>query len=128
MSQVKVVELNIAESSNTNLPPVIHTIRQKSKRQLNDLLQNLFNNTDDALFELADRSQSDQHQEMYFDSMRMVRLHRETLAKSFTNSFYDSFAEALTVKQLSDDPEEESSEETNYTLLDQDELEMSVAV
>jgi len=80
VSQVKVVELNIEGNQRATLPPIVHTIRQQSKKQLNDLLQNLFNSTDDALFELADRSQSDQHQEMYFDSMRMIRLHRKTLA------------------------------------------------
>ncbi len=128
MSQVKVVALNIASSKQAKLPPVLSTIRQQAKSQLKELINNLFNNTDDALFELADRSQSDQQQEMYFDSMRIVRLHRKAVTASFINHFSQSFEEILrkpAVPLVSDEAEEEP---TNYTLLDQDELEMTVAV
>jgi len=128
VSQVKVVALNIASSKQAKLPPVLSTIRQQAKSQLKELINNLFNNTDDALFELADRSQSDQQQEMYFDSMRIVRLHRKAVTTSFINHFSQSFEEILRKPAeplVSDELEEEP---TNYTLLDQDELEMSVAV
>ena len=107
-------------------------------------MQELFNNTDDALFELADRSQSDQHQELYFDSMRIVRLHRKTIAKDYIEAFYasfdatfaDEYSEGLPAKASSQNPnrpgvvEDEEQDEAfgDYTLLDQDELEMNVAV
>ncbi len=132
MSQLKVVELNIEGNRSNSLPPIIHTIRQQSKKQLNALLQNLLNNTDDALFEMADRSRSDQYQEMYFDSMRLIRLHRKELSKIFIDSFYDSFDSAFGVgpgtKSPSDDGSAEDVAEPDYALLDQDELEMTVAV
>jgi len=128
VSQAKVVELNIEGNRNPALPPIVHTIRQQSKKQLNELMQTLFNNTDDALFELADRSQSDQHQEMYFDSMRMIRLHRKALATSFLRGFYDSFSAAFGAMSAEDCDEDVELDASEYELLDQDELEMTVAV
>lgn len=129
MSQVKVVELNVEGNQKATLPPIVHTIRQQSKKQLNELLQNLFNNTDDALFELADRSQSDHHQEMYFDSMRMIRLHRKTLASNFIRRLNDSFHDAFNSTKGDERIDvEDEIDAADYALLDQDELEMTVAV
>lgn len=128
MSQVKVVELNVEGNQRATLPPIVHTIRQQSKKQLNELLQNLFNNTDDALFELADRSQSDQHQEMYFDSMRMIRLHRKTLASNFIRGLNDSYHDAFNSTGPADGEDSDEIDAEDYALLDQDELEMTVAV
>jgi len=141
VSQTKVVELNLEGNQNTAvkrpaasgktanpLPPIVHTIRQHSKRQMAELLQNLFNNIDDALFELADRSQSVQQQEMYFDSMRMIRLHRKTLASNYMRAFYDAFRTAFTTDAEPADTLDTSDEEADYALLEQDELEMNVAV
>ncbi len=96
-----------------------------------ELLQNLFNNIDDALFELADRSQSVQQQEMYFDSMRMIRLHRKTVASNYMRAFYDAFKTAFTVDTNaagSADAFDDDDDEADYALLEQDELEMNVAV
>ena len=39
------------------MPPVLHTLRQGIKPQLAELLQGLFDNSDDALFEMADHYQ-----------------------------------------------------------------------
>lgn len=141
VSQAKVVELNIEGNqssagkhpaapgqSDNPLPPIVHTIRQRSKRQMAELLQNLFNNIDDALFELADRSQSVQQQEMYFDSMRMIRLHRKTVASNYMRAFYDAFKHAFTADHNPTDADAEAEDEADYALLEQDELEMTVAV
>ncbi len=128
MSQVKVVELNVQGKKAASLPPIVHTIRQQGKKQLNDLLQNLFNNTDDALFELADRSQSDQQQEMYFDSMRLIRLHRKEIASNFMRSFYQGFEDAYAPNASDSIEEEEELDADSFSLLEQDELEMTVAV
>ncbi len=122
------VELNIEGRRNSTLPPIIHSIRQQSKKQLNELIQALFNNTDDALFELADRSQSDQHQEMYFDAMRLIRLHRKTIASSFISNFYTGFEAAFNPAPPATAAAEEEPDAEEYTLLDQEELEMTVAI
>ena len=126
MNQPKVVELNIQAASKTTLPPILHAVRQHAKKQLNELLQNLFNNTDDALFELADRSASNQDQNMYFDSMRCIRIHRKSMSTAFMRGFYASFDAAYQPTVEAD--AEEQTEPEEYSLLQKDDLEMSVAI
>ncbi len=132
MSQPKVVALSAASSKTskeaskkTPMPPILHTMRQHSRKQLIKLVEGLFNNVDDALFEMADRSRSDADQHLYFESMRELRLQRQNIAKAFaqlyTRGFEDAFAPAA--------PEE--AEETDYDqlgMVENDQLEMSVAV
>ena len=85
------------------IPPIVHSIRQRAQKHMAELLQSLFNNIDDALFELADRSQSLQQQEMYFDSMRIIRLHRKTLASKFMQAFVDGFKLAFSTSDAAPD-------------------------
>ena len=129
MSQARVVELHIDQRNEVKLPPVLQAFRHTAKAQITSLLQGLFDNTDDALFELADRAQSDGQQEMYFDSMRHLRLHRQDLAKEFLQSFSDHF---ISLVQAEKEPAEElftqEDEDAEYTLVEQDDLEMTVAV
>ena len=111
------------------LPPIVQTIRLQSRKKLIELLQLLFSNTDDALFELADRATTDQQQEMYFDSMRSIRLHRKTIGKRFLEHFVASFEEAYKARsEVCESDQDDDLEADNYSLLDQEELEMTVAV
>lgn len=124
VSQAKVVEIKLPKKRQTALPPALHAVRQIAKKQLTALTQSLFDNTDDALFELADRSQSDHQQEMYFDSMRHLRLHRKAISENFLSRFVASFNDLLEPQQ----EEEVDDEEIDYELVEKDELEMTVAV
>jgi Protein of unknown function (DUF1631) len=106
------------------LPPSILSLKEMAGHKLNELLATLFNNTDDALFERADRSRSDADQQMYFESMRQLRLHREKITTSFITNTQTRFEELVSK------PKSETVEE-NYeslTLVHQDELEVSVAI
>lgn len=128
MRQINVVELKAKGAKNPTLPPVIQTIRHESKKELAALLQSLFDNVVDALFELADRSQSDQHQEMYFDSMRSIRIHRKLLATGFIERYNESF---YTIFQVDNEQEESASiaeDELEFSLVEKEELEIRVAI
>lgn len=106
------------------LPPSILSLREMAGHKLNELLATLFNNTDDALFERADRSRSDADQQMYFESMRQLRLHRETISTSFITHARKRFEQLLSTPKS--EPIEENFE--TMTLVHQDELEVSVAI
>ena len=106
------------------LPSSILSLREMAGHKLNELLATLFNNTDDALFERADRSRSDADQQMYFESMRQLRLHRETISASFISNTQKRFEQLLSTAKS--EPAEESFE--SLTLVHQDELEVSVAI
>lgn len=107
------------------LPPVYQSVKNLAHKHMVALIQGLFDNTDDALFELADKSQSDQQQEMYFDSMRHIRLHRKSIGTDFLKNFEENFDALLNTES---ELVEEDLDAEDYSLVDQDELEMSVAV
>ncbi len=128
MSPPKIVSLDLPSKQKSAIPPVLHNVRQQSKRQLNELIQGLFNNADDALYEIADRSHTDSGQTMYFESMRQIRLQRKQISKHFIVEFYKGFEQAF-------EPQDEEDEEVdfeeivdNISLVDNDDLEVSVAI
>jgi len=106
------------------LPPSILSLREMAGHKLNELLATLFNNTDDALFERADRSRSDADQQMYFESMRQLRLHREKISISFITNTQTRFEDLLSRTT----PETVEEDFESLTLVHQDELEISVAI
>lgn len=122
MNQGNVVNMRSVKPKGLLLPPVYQSVKNLAQKHIGTLISSLFDNTDDALFELADKSRSDQQQDMYFDSMRHIRLHRKTIEKKFLTQFAANFEKLLT----SADTFEAASKD--YALIDQDELEMSVAV
>lgn len=130
----KVVPLNSSPGPDGRrgdaLPPILDTVRKTAQKHLAGLVQSLFNNTDDALFEMADRSRNDADQHMYFDSMREIRLHRRTIAENYLNHVYRSFDAVFQRPEAPPEPPEEDFETAvdNLTLVKNDDLEVSVAV
>ena len=129
MSQPKVVSLSPANRVKANVPPILHSVRQRAKGKLNELLQELFNNIDDALFEMADRSSSDSNQTLYFGSMRDFRLHRKSIAQAYLKEFYRGFDLCFSEAPPPEEEELELEEAVdNISMLQDDELEISVAI
>jgi uncharacterized membrane protein YgcG len=120
---------NAAGRSNHSLPPILHSVRQTARRSLSGLLSTLFNNADDVLFEMADRSRNDSDQHMYFDSMREIRVHRKRISTEFGQKLYAAF-DVLYLPVANDDEEPTDFETAvdNMTLVKNDDLEISVAV
>ncbi|MDQ2078300.1 DUF1631 domain-containing protein [Marinimicrobium sp. ABcell2] len=79
----------------TRLPAAMHSLRDKARQQLQMRLRELFDKADDALFELADQSTNNQEQNLYFDSMREVRLRRRTMEATFFRRIDIAFAQLL---------------------------------
>lgn len=110
------------------LPAAMHSVRDKARQQLQALLRELFDRVDDSLFELADQATSNQEQNLYFDSMREVRLQRRSLEQRFFHRLDQGFAglldpNAAPKRREADD--EVSLDE--LTLVQNDELEQMVA-
>ena len=107
------------------LPLVLQSIRSRAKSDLAELLNNLFNNADDALFELADRASSNQEQNRYFDCMRELRLQRQSIQQLYLENLVDGFnPQADSASNTPEEPEQD----TELSLLKNDELEVSVAL
>ncbi|MEN5140200.1 DUF1631 domain-containing protein [Pseudomonas juntendi] len=74
------------------LPVLLLQVRDKAALQLRQGLQDLFDNADDTLFEMADKAFDRGDQNLYFEAMRDLRLKRKSIERGFLDTFYDTFA------------------------------------
>ncbi|MGC5703375.1 DUF1631 domain-containing protein [Pseudomonas sp. NFXW11] len=74
------------------LPVILLQVRDKAAQQLRHGLQELFDNADDTLFEMADRAQSNVEQNILFEAMRDLRLKRKSIERGFLEKFSEAFA------------------------------------
>ena len=94
------------------------------------LMGGLFENLDDALYEMANKSDSNTLQNVYFDSMRELRKQRVGIDRTFNQELlriYDRFWETgeVEVRQQS---LEDLSRNSELSLVDDEELEDSLAI
>lgn len=132
--QNKVVQLNPERNAAphvalTRLPAPMHSLRDKARQQLQVMLRELFDRADDALFELADKATNNHEQNLYFDSMREVRIRRRAIEAAFFRSIDIGFAQLLDPYAYRDQTRTEEKEISldELSLVKNDELEELVA-
>ena len=133
----KVVHLNVERNSAANsqialarLPAAMHTLRDKARQQLQLFLRELFDKVDDAMFELADKANNNHDQNIFFDSMREVRIRRRAMETSFFRSIDIGFAQLLDPSAYRDEKHaaDQPASLDDLSLVKNDELEEMVAV
>ncbi len=112
------------------LPAAMHSLRDKARQHLQGLLRDLFDKVDDAMFELADKANNNHDQNLYFDSMREVRLRRRTMELSFFRSIDIRFAQLLDHSAYRDELQSDIKEFSldDLSLVKNDDLEEMVAI
>ncbi len=90
----KVVPIKQAQATPSPLArlPVVLQVRDKAAQQLQQGLQELFDNADDTLFEMADKARSTVDQHIFFQAMRDLRLKRKNFERVFMEQLYAAFA------------------------------------
>jgi hypothetical protein len=73
------------------LPVILLQVRDKAAQHLRHGLQELFDNADDTLFEMADRARNDVEQNIFFEAMRDLRLKRKNIERGFLEQFFQGF-------------------------------------
>ena len=73
------------------VPVILLQVRDKAALQLRHGLQELFDNADDTLFEMADRARNDVEQNLFFQAMRDLRLKRKSIERVFLEQFLEAF-------------------------------------
>ncbi len=92
----KVVPISTAHampSPLARLPIVLQQVRDKAAQQLQQGLQELFDNADDTLFEMADKAGNNLDHHIFFEAMRDLRLKRKNFERVFMQRLFDAFAE-----------------------------------
>lgn len=95
--------------SSRYLPEPVEAVRLCCLKQLPGLLDKLFENADDTLFELADGALSSEDQTLYFDAMREVRVKREEIENIFLDNIRSAFSHMATDPDTSDETADELS-------------------
>lgn len=91
----KVVPIKQAQATPSplaRLPVVVLQVRDKAAQQLQQGLQELFDNADDTLFEMADKARSTVDQHIFFQAMRDLRLKRKNFERVLMEQLFAAFA------------------------------------
>ncbi|TFY92422.1 DUF1631 domain-containing protein [Pseudomonas kairouanensis] len=91
----KVVPINKAHATPAplaRLPVVLLQVRDKAAQQLQQGLQELFDNADDTLFEMADKARNNLDHHIFFEAMRDLRLKRKNFERVFMERLFEAFA------------------------------------
>lgn len=110
------------------LPAAIHAVHEKGKLLVLKQLKQFFDSADDSLFELADKAQSNQEQNLFFDSMREVRVQRRNIEKHFSISIDEAFANLVSPSPESPESFDDDIAVEALALVQNDDLEEMVAV
>ncbi|MHC8304148.1 DUF1631 domain-containing protein [Pseudomonas sp. PB3P13] len=79
------------DSPLARVPLVLLQVRDTVTQQLRQGFQQLFENADDTLFEMADRARNDVDQNIFFEAMRDLRLKRKSIERVFFEQFFQAF-------------------------------------
>ncbi len=123
---VSIHSKNAEIDSTFNATEVIEICRKIMNKRLKVLVHNLFDNTDDALFELADKAESNTIQCQYFDSMRIVRFKRQEIEDAFNNNIVDQFHNLRITHEINESLNNISI--ANFSLMQECDLEETLAI
>ena len=128
----KVVDLKqkhgLIGAAGDRLGDLLKLARGIALKRVNGLVSTLFENVDDALFHLAERAESNAVQVQFFDGMREVRKKRQLVERLFQeqlSKIFSDFAEGK-LKSVKGDISAQSS--AGLSLVDDQELEESLAI
>lgn len=126
----KVVDLNQRSAAATlgeKPAEALSQMRAHALKRLTALATTLFENADDALFDLASKADNNAVQAQYFDGMREVRKKRQQIEARFQEQLARQFVDFLAGRGIAAKPES-SNGEMSLSLVENTELEESLAV
>lgn len=108
------------------LPPLVVQVRDNALLVLSNSLEELFASCDDLFFDLSSRAASNNEQNLYFESMRELRVKKHGVINAFRQQLENRFARLTSARPL--DPNTDSSQPESLSLVQNDDLEQEVAI
>lgn len=125
----KVVNLQTQRAmGQPSLPSVLVRLRDVSGKGLRNVLNQFFDSSDDALFNLAEKAGSTQDREAFFNAMRELRLRRKHITVSILQWMSRSFNEIGRFDPAVGNAEFEEFDQDSLSLMDDAALEQKVAI
>jgi len=72
--------------------PLVAELREVALAVLDELVRRMFDSADDVLFEMGEKSSTDEERRRYFDTMRVLRLDRGKVGVAFADDLTRGFA------------------------------------
>ncbi|MFL0810542.1 MAG: DUF1631 domain-containing protein [Agarilytica sp.] len=114
-----------------NSPGVLKHIEQESLAASRQLLEHMFSATDDLFYELSKRASSNNEQNLYFESMREIRVKKEGLISAFQRSLHTEFDNLVVPSNIAARPKPapvQSDDDVNLAIVEGDDLEIELAL
>jgi Protein of unknown function (DUF1631) len=107
---------------------LLKSVRGTALKRIQGLVSTLFENIDDALFDLAEKAENNAVQTQYFDGMREVRKKRQLVERMFQEQLGKIFNEFAAGKLQAVKAEGSGHQGGDLSLVDDTELEESLAI
>ena len=125
--------LELVHGSNTqkkvNSPGVLRHIEEESLDASRQLMEHMFSATDDLFYELSKRASSNNEQNLYFESMREIRVKKEGLISAFLKRLSLSFEELVQPTHRVNAPNtSKQDDDVNLSIVEGDDLEIELAL
>jgi len=78
--------------------PLVAELREVALSVLDELVRRMFDSADDVLFEMGEKSSTDDERRRYFDTMRVLRLDRGKVGVAFADDLTRGFAPVVAAR------------------------------
>jgi len=128
VSYLNTSDSQIATQDNSN-QKAIRKICQEASRDLNEMLQSMFDGIDDSFFELANNARTNNEQNRFFEAMREIRIKRKGIESDFDNTINLLFSSNLVLKKKNTQiNQNDNTSIDSLTLVQNEDLEEDVAI
>jgi len=128
----KIIDLHqrqsIQSAAGDRLGDLLKRVRGIALKRISALVGVLFENIDDALFDLAEKAENNAAQTQFFDGMREVRKKRHLVERRFQEQVSKAFTDFAEGRMRTARPEVAPQAGGGLSLVDDQELEQSLAV
>jgi hypothetical protein len=112
-------------AANSHSNPIVSALHEMAASVLTEQLREMFEKADDILFDSAEKARNGSEQQLYYDTMRTVRIQRAKIMTSFRASLHEALL------QISKDEEQGSDtslDSSKMALMDRETVEEMIAV
>ncbi len=117
-----------APNSLAQLPPLVRQIKDNALVVLLNCLDDLFSGCDDLFFDLSSRADSNNEQNLYFESMRELRVKKHGVISLFKQNLEQHFGNLTNNHTVAPPSPEQNNHNESFSLVQNDDLEQEVAV
>ncbi|WP_154222112.1 DUF1631 domain-containing protein [Marinicella rhabdoformis] len=125
-----IVNIKNSNGKSINLGQILPDVHKIFLRGLKPIIQQYYDQLDDALFDLAEKAENNEKQTHYFDAMREVRKKKELMVRKFSENIQSVFKKFKKGQfdYFQQDNKQSQSLEDSLSLVGEEELDEKLAI